>query len=123
MKTNFINLVNRERQKNHNFDKENQNDLAASLQRTIVEMLMANLTEAALQTGINDVALAGGVSANSELRNALIETGRENGWQTFIPPFEFCTDNGAMIAIAGYFDYRVEKAGSFDDSAQARWGM
>ncbi|MCA1764578.1 MAG: tRNA (adenosine(37)-N6)-threonylcarbamoyltransferase complex transferase subunit TsaD, partial [Flavobacteriales bacterium] len=81
LKTNFINLVSKERQKNPDFDRERANDLAASIQRTIVEMLLANLTEASRQTGITDVALAGGVSANSELREALESAGKAEGWR------------------------------------------
>src|SRR5690606_16790282 len=99
-------------------------DLCASIQHTIVEMLMENLVKAAELTQIKHVAIAGGVSANSHLRNALIETAKNQEWQTYIPPFEYCTDNGAMIAIAGYFEFLEHtKLRSLSDSATARWEM
>lgn len=84
------------------FIQSNLNDLCASIQYTIVGILMSRLQQAVDLTGVNRVALAGGVAANSGLRNAL--SGKTN-WKTFIPPFEFCTDNAAMIAITGYFKY------------------
>ena len=87
------------------FIENNKADLSAAIQSTIIEILMDKLKKAAIQTGINQIAIAGGVSANSGLREAIVKAGIENGWKTFIPPFKFTTDNAAMIAIAGYFKY------------------
>jgi len=123
LKTNFVNFIHKHRQTNPDFVKEHQNDLAASLQHTILEMLMENLIKASDETGIKRVALAGGVSANSELRRRIKSQEGEIGWETFIPPFEFCTDNGAMIAIAGYYDFLQNKEGKLSDAAVARWKM
>jgi len=123
LKTNIRNFIEKESRRNPEFIKENLSDLCASIQHTIVEMLMTRLVEAVEMTGITHVALAGGVSANSYLRNKLRETGKEKGWKTFIPPFEYCTDNGAMIAISGYFDFLKNIEGELSDSAAARWRM
>jgi len=123
LKTNFVNFIHKHRQTNPDFVKENQNDLAASIQHTILEMLMENLIRGSEETGIKRVALAGGVSANSELRQRIKDQETERNWETFIPPFEFCTDNGAMIAIAGYYDLLENKEGKLSDAAVARWKM
>ena len=80
-------------------------DLCASLQATVVDILMRKLRKAAKDLGINQVAVAGGVSANSALRQAFIDYGKKYGWEVFIPPFSFTTDNAAMICQAGYFKY------------------
>ncbi len=80
-------------------------DLCASVQHTIVSMLLRTLQRAARQSGIREVALAGGVSANSELRQRFEVLGREEGWSTYIPPLQYCTDNAAMIGMAAYFKY------------------
>ena len=82
---------------------ENLNDICASIQHTIIEILMRKLKSASEQTGINEIAIAGGVSANSGLRYALLNN--KFGWHVFIPKFEYCTDNAAMIAITGYLKY------------------
>ena len=87
------------------FIKENLADICASIQARIISILMNKLKKAATQTGIRQVCIAGGVSANSGLRKALQETGEHMGWDTFIPAFEYCTDNAAMIAITGYYKY------------------
>jgi N6-L-threonylcarbamoyladenine synthase len=87
------------------FIQDNINDLCASVQHTIITALMNKIQKAAAETGIKHIAIAGGVSANQGLRKALTEAGITHGWKTYIPPFEFCTDNAAMIAIAGYFKY------------------
>lgn len=91
---------------NPDFVKENLADICASVQHTIISTLMKKLSKAAEQTGITEVAIAGGVSANSGLRAALESTGKAKGWNTYIPKFEYCTDNAAMIAIAGHFKYQ-----------------
>lgn len=88
-----------------NFIEEHIDDICASVEKRIVTILLNKLKKAALQYGIKDIALAGGVSANTGLRNALKQLGEEMGWNTFIPQFQYCTDNAAMIAIAGYYKY------------------
>lgn len=90
---------------NPNFIQENMNDICASVEKRIVTILLNKLKKAAIQYGITDIALAGGVSANTGLRQGLKQLGEEMGWNTFIPQFQYCTDNAAMIAIAGYHKY------------------
>ncbi|MEP6701110.1 MAG: tRNA (adenosine(37)-N6)-threonylcarbamoyltransferase complex transferase subunit TsaD [Bacteroidota bacterium] len=105
------------------FIKNNLPDICASIQQRIVTILLNKLKKASLETGINDICLAGGVSANSGLRKAFEEMGAINHWNTFIPDFQYCTDNAGMIAITGYYKYL---AGQFADlsagaSARAEW--
>ncbi len=105
------------------FIQENMNDLCASIQHTICNILVKKMKKAIVQTGIKEICLAGGVSANSGLRNAFENLGKELHCKTFIPQFEYCTDNAAMIAITGYYKYL---AGEFVDlsaspSARAEW--
>lgn len=88
------------------FIEHNINDICASVQARIISILMNKLKIAAKQTGITEISIAGGVSANSGLREALTQTGIELGWKTYIPKFEYCTDNAAMIAMAAYFKYQ-----------------
>jgi N6-L-threonylcarbamoyladenine synthase len=87
------------------FIDENMADICASVQQRIVSILLNKLKIAAKQTGIKDICIAGGVSANSGLRDGLTQAGKENGWNVFIPKFEYCTDNAAMIAITGYYKF------------------
>ncbi len=105
------------------FIPENLDDLCASVQYTIIRILMKKLQKAVKQTGITRVCIAGGVSANSGLRKALQQTGEQQGWQTFIPPFEYCTDNAAMIAITAYYKYKAGVFSSLDavPFARAEW--
>ena len=105
LKTGFMNFVYNESVKNVNFIEENKADLCASLQFTIIGILMAKLKRAAEQTGISQIAIAGGVSANSGLRDTLKELEKKLGWTVFIPAFEYCTDNAAMIAITGHYKF------------------
>ncbi len=105
LKTGFMNFINNETAKNPDFVSQNLNDICASIQHTIIEILMSKLKTAALQTNIKNIAIAGGVSANSALRKALKENEKQLQWKTFIPDFQYCTDNAAMIAITGYFKY------------------
>lgn len=100
LKTSFLYLLRDELNKNPDFIKENVNDLAASLQYTIIEMLMVKLREAVHLTGVKHVAIGGGVSANSGLRNAVSDYCRSNGLKAWIPPRQFTTDNAAMVAVA-----------------------
>jgi len=105
LKTAILYFVRDNVAKNANFVQENMNDICASVEKRVVTILLNKLKKAALQYGIKDIALAGGVSANTGLRNGLKKLGEEMGWNTFIPKFEYCTDNAAMIAIAGYYKF------------------
>lgn len=105
LKTSFLYLLRDNIKVNPNFVDENINDLCASLQYTIVEILMNKLRKAARDLRISEVAVAGGVSANSALRKAFKDHAIKFGWNVYIPPFEFTTDNAAMIAISGYYKY------------------
>jgi len=105
------------------FIEAHLNDLCASIQHTIINILLKKLKKAVQQTGIKNICLAGGVSANSGLRNRLKSLGQQQGWKTYIPAFEYCTDNAGMIAITAYYKYL---AGSFvaldtNPSARAEW--
>ncbi|MBK7374576.1 MAG: tRNA (adenosine(37)-N6)-threonylcarbamoyltransferase complex transferase subunit TsaD [Chitinophagaceae bacterium] len=105
------------------FIDENLDDICASVQERIISILLNKLKKAAAETGITDVCLAGGVSANSGLRSAFKALGEKEGWRTFIPAFEYCTDNAAMIAITGYFKF-LEKDFTelgVSPSARAEW--
>jgi N6-L-threonylcarbamoyladenine synthase len=105
LKTAILYLVQAEMKKNPNFLDEHMQDLCASVQDRIVTILLNKLKKAAKQTGVKDIAIAGGVSANSGLRKSLLEMGDKYNWRVFIPKFEYCTDNAAMIAIAGYHKF------------------
>jgi N6-L-threonylcarbamoyladenine synthase len=105
LKTSILYLIRDELKKNPNFIEEYKNDLCASIQHTIVKILMQKLVLAAKNLNIKTITISGGVSANSAIRDAVIQTGKQLGWTTFIPPFQYTTDNAAMIAIAGYFKY------------------
>ena len=105
LKTSFLYLLRDSIKENPNFVEENKNDLCASLQATIIEVLMTKLQKAATDLNIKQVAVAGGVSANSGLRQAFHDYGKKNNWDIYIPPFAFTTDNAAMIAVSGYFKF------------------
>ncbi len=105
------------------FTNERMADICASVQQRIISILLNKLKQASVQTGITDVCIAGGVSANSGLRKAIQEMGEAQGWRVFIPKFEYCTDNAAMIAITGYYKFLE---GRFTDlgvspTARAEW--
>lgn len=106
IKTAIMYFLRDQTRKNPTFVADNLNDICASIQHTLIQMLLKKLTKAARETGIRQIAIAGGVSANSGLRSSLLALGAEQGWQVFIPKFEYCTDNAAMIAIAAYFKYQ-----------------
>ncbi len=99
------------------------NDICASIQQRIVSILLNKLKKASEQTSIKNICIAGGVSANSGLRKVFEEMGKQNSWKTFIPPFEYCTDNAAMIAITAYHKYLQKDfaALSISPSARAEW--
>ena len=120
LKTSFLYFLRDRLKEDPQFTEKNLADLCASLQSTIVEILMQKLELAARETGIREIAIAGGVSANSALRRALEETGSRNGWNTFIPRLEYSTDNAAMIAIAGYFKYQEGDFGKQSAAPYAR---
>ena len=105
IKTAFLYFLRDEKQKNSSFVEENLNDICASLQQHLVNMLITRLVQASEKTGIKNIAIAGGVSANSGLRKTLEETGNKLGWNIFIPAFEYCTDNAAMIAMAAHYKF------------------
>ncbi|HEY6064384.1 MAG TPA: tRNA (adenosine(37)-N6)-threonylcarbamoyltransferase complex transferase subunit TsaD, partial [Chitinophagaceae bacterium] len=105
------------------FINNNLADICASIQYRIVTILLNKLKKASIETGITDICLAGGVSANSGLRRAFEEMGKKYHWNIFIPAFEYCTDNGAMIAITGYYKYLAGQFAelSVTSSARAEW--
>ena len=120
LKTSFLYTLRDAVAQDPDFIERNKADLCASLQATIVEILLDKLIRASKDTGIRDIAAGGGVSANSGLRNGLVEAGRRRGWRVFLPEFKFTTDNAAMIAMAGYFHYRNGEFASLDVSPVAR---
>ncbi|WP_163325085.1 tRNA (adenosine(37)-N6)-threonylcarbamoyltransferase complex transferase subunit TsaD [Draconibacterium mangrovi] len=105
LKTNFLYFLRDNLKQNENFVEENLADLCASLQHTIIEILLSKLKRAARETGVNEITVAGGVSANSGLRNALQDNAKKHRWNLIIPKFEYTMDNAAMIAITGYYKY------------------
>ncbi|MBQ5727065.1 MAG: tRNA (adenosine(37)-N6)-threonylcarbamoyltransferase complex transferase subunit TsaD [Alistipes sp.] len=106
LKTSFLYTLRDCVKEDADFVEKHKADLCASLQATIIDILLNKLIKASKQLGIKDIAIAGGVSANSGLREAIAEAGRRRGWRTFLPPLKFTTDNAAMIAISGYFRYK-----------------
>ena len=105
VKTSLLYFVRDRIAEDPDFMEKNKEDICAGFQRTLIEILMDKLVKAAKRTGIKEVTMGGGVSANSGLRNALTEEGKKRGWNVYLPEFKFTTDNAAMIAIAGYFHY------------------
>ncbi len=120
LKTSILYFLQAEKNKNENFITENLTHLCASIQQRIVSILMKKLRKAAEQTGIKQVCIAGGVSANSHLRNSFEQLGKNLGWNTYIPKFEYCTDNAAMIAISGYYKYLKQDFAELTVSPTAR---
>ena len=120
LKTSILYFLQKEVKSNENFVKENLADLCASIQYTIVKILLKKYKKAALQTGITDLCIAGGVSANSGLRKAFEEMCQKNGWRSFIPAFEYCTDNAAMIAVTAYYKYLAGDFAPLSATASAR---
>ena len=121
LKTSILYFLQRETQKNPDFVEENLNDICASIQYTIINILMDKLKKAVKQTGINQVAIGGGVSANSGIRSALKNAEKNYGWSTYIPKFEYCTDNAAMIGIVGYYKFKSGIFASQEITAKARY--
>lgn len=105
LKTAILYFIQKNKAVNENFVDENMNDICASVQHTIISILMDKLKIAVKETGIRQIAIGGGVSANSGIRNILKEAETKYGWKTFVPKFEYTTDNAAMIGIVGYYKY------------------
>ena len=116
LKTSFLYFLRDRLKEDDDFIEKNKADLCASLQYTIISILVSKLVKASLQTGIREVGIAGGVSANSGLRNSVIREGEKRGWNLFVPPFAYTTDNAAMIGITGYYKYL---RGEFTDQGVA----
>ena len=114
LKTSILYFIRKKENENPNFIKENLHDICASIQQTIIDILLIKLKKAVKQTGISTIAIAGGVSANSGIRKTLIEAEKKYQWQTYIPKFEYTTDNAAMIGITAYYKYLN---GQFETSA------
>ena len=120
LKTGILYFIQKNIKENPDFIKENLNDICASIQHTIIEILMDKLKNTVKQTNIKHIAIAGGVSANSEIRKRLALAEKHWGWTTYIPKFEYTTDNAAMIAIAGYLKYLNNDYSDISVTAQAR---
>ncbi len=120
LKTAILYFIQREVKENSDFVKENLNDICASIQYTIIGILIDKLKVATKQTGIKQIAIGGGVSANSGIRKALKDGEQKFGWKTYVPKFEFTTDNAAMIAIVGYLKFLEEDFAQQDVTASAR---
>ena len=120
IKTAFLYFLRDQKKNNADFVEKNLNDICASLQKHLVAMLMKRLEQAAKQYSINEIAIAGGVAANSGLRNTLASRGKELGWNTYIPEFQYCTDNAGMIAIAAHFKFLKGIFSGLDVSPLAR---
>jgi N6-L-threonylcarbamoyladenine synthase len=120
LKTSILYFIQQNTKNNPEFIQENIADICASIQQRIISILLNKLKKAALQTGCTHLCIAGGVSANSGLRNAFQEMGEKYNWQTYIPSFEYCTDNAGMIAITGYYKYLAGDFSPLTQSASAR---
>ena len=120
LKTAILYFLQDQVAKDPGFVAANLPDICASVQGRIISILLNKYRKAARETGVTDLCIAGGVSANSGLRKAFGEMGRKEGWNTFIPPFEYCTDNAAMIAITGYYKYLAGDFAPLSASASAR---
>jgi N6-L-threonylcarbamoyladenine synthase len=106
IKTAFMYFLKKETAANNNFIAENLNDICASVQHSLINILIKKLVKASEMTGVKNIAIAGGVSANKGLRNTLVQLQAELNWKIFIPEFQYCTDNAAMVAIAAHFMYQ-----------------
>jgi len=120
LKTAILYFLQENQQKDPAFIADNLPDICASIQQRIITILLNKVVKASQETGIRDIAIAGGVSANSGLRNALTEYGEKYHWRTFIPKFEYCTDNAGMIAITAYYKYLAGDFASLDAVPTAR---
>ncbi|GFR77520.1 tRNA N6-adenosine threonylcarbamoyltransferase [Elysia marginata] len=121
LKTSVLYFIQKQLKSNPHFVQENLNDLCASLQRTVVSILMEKIGYAVASTGIKRVAIAGGVSANSKLREELLRRQTENNWKVYIPKLEYTTDNAAMVGITGYFKYLQKDFCSYSMVPKAKY--
>jgi len=120
LKTSILYFLQKQSQQNPSFIQENLNHICASIQHSIITILMNKLEKASREHGINDIAIAGGVSANSGLRKRLKEMEDSHQWKTYIPPFSYCTDNAGMIGITAYYKYLINDFSDQSVSAKAR---
>ena len=120
IKTSLLYFVRDELRKDPEFMEKNKEDICASFQKALIDILLDKLIKAAKQTGIREITIGGGVSANSGLRSRIEEEGRRRGWDTYLPEFKFTTDNAAMIAIAGYYHYLAGERTSLDVAPVSR---
>ncbi|SDG98455.1 tRNA (adenosine(37)-N6)-threonylcarbamoyltransferase complex transferase subunit TsaD [Psychroflexus sediminis] len=123
LKTSVLYYLQKQTRQNPNFIEENINDLCASFQRKVVDILISKLEKAVKETGIKEIAIGGGVSANSGIREALIEKKQTNQWNVFIPKFEYCTDNAAMIGIVGYLKFKENRFTDLSTASKARYAL
>lgn len=123
LKTSVLYFLRDSLKQNPDFIVQNIDDICASLQSTIIEILMNKLKQAVVQTGIKEVVIGGGVAANSGLRNAIVNTGKELGWNTYIPELKYTTDNAAMIAITAYHKYLAKEFVNQSISPLARYSL
>ena len=123
LKTSFLYFIRDEIKNDPDFIQHNLNDLCASLQKTIVDILMAKLKKAAKQTGIKQIAIGGGVSANSGLQKAVYDEGARLGWEVFIPRLGFSLDNAGMVAVTGYYKYLASQFIGLEAPADARMSL
>lgn len=123
LKTSILYFLRKKIKENPNFIEEKMNDICASVQHRIVSILLKKIKIAAKKTGIKHIAIAGGVSANSALREGLENLGQEMEWKTYIPRFEYCTDNAAMIAVTGYYKFLKKEFVGQDVIPVARWSI
>ncbi|MCG8698033.1 MAG: tRNA (adenosine(37)-N6)-threonylcarbamoyltransferase complex transferase subunit TsaD, partial [Bacteroidales bacterium] len=120
LKTSFLYFLRDQVKVNPNFIEENKNDLAASIQKCIIDILLDKLVKASEQTGIKSVAIAGGVSANSGMRERTVLEGKKRNWNVYVPKRKFTTDNAAMIAITGYYKYLSNEFSNLNQTPFAR---
>jgi N6-L-threonylcarbamoyladenine synthase len=120
LKTSILYFLQKEQKKDPNFISKNIEDICASVQQTIIDLLVDKLIKASKSLGINQIAIAGGVSANSGIRSTLKALGEKHNWDVFIPEFQYCTDNAAMIAVTGYYMYKNKCFATQEISATAR---
>ncbi|MFS4469309.1 tRNA (adenosine(37)-N6)-threonylcarbamoyltransferase complex transferase subunit TsaD [Maribacter sp. 2210JD10-5] len=123
LKTSILYFIQKKTAHNPNFIKENLEDICASVQYTIVNILMDKLKKATKLTGIKEVAIGGGVSANSGIRKALKDVQKSHQWNVYLPNFEYCTDNAAMIGIVGYLKFKNKDFSAQDITAKARYAI
>ena len=121
IKTSILYFLQKEVKLNPNFIEENKADICASVQKTLIEILLRKVKKAMREKNCSSIAIAGGVSANSGLRKRLQELGEENHWEVFIPAFSYCTDNAGMIAMAGHFKFEAGEFCGQDVSPLARY--